>query len=209
MNDTYYCGRCDRRRLREHFFTHRSGRKKGFPLSICKDCRRKISLSAYHKRVSTAEGREKYNQSQRERNYLPHVKKYKKKTHHKFRANHPVSYYANTLCSASRGNARRKSIPHELTTAWIKRKLVTGVCEATGIPLLLRTSSSGQWSTHPQAPSLDRRDSNKGYTKDNCQIVCHWYNLAKGAWGEEQVRDLIRCAALNWAKADPAKLGVG
>lgn len=73
----------------------------------------------------------------------------------------------------------------------------------------MRTYSSGQWQSHPQSPSIDRRDNNKGYTEDNCRVVCYWYNMAKGPWEEERVRDLIRCAALNWAKADPAGYAVG
>ena len=32
----------------------------------------------------------------------------------------------------------------------------------------------------------------KGYIKDNCQIVCWWYNVSKQDFKEERIIDLCR-----------------
>lgn len=40
----------------------------------------------------------------------------------------------------------------------------------------------------PFAPSLDRIDSSKGYSLDNCRLVCFAVNAAMNEWGEEVFR---------------------
>lgn len=37
----------------------------------------------------------------------------------------------------------------------------------------------------PYAPSIDRKDSTKGYTRENCRIVCAAANFAMNTWGDE------------------------
>lgn len=48
---------------------------------------------------------------------------------------------------------------------------------------------------HPWAPSLDRTDNEKGYTKDNVQVVSLWWNIAKNEWPSD-----ITVAALQGLK---------
>jgi len=38
----------------------------------------------------------------------------------------------------------------------------------------------------------DKIDPSKGYTKDNCRVVCWWYNLAKSIYSDEVVLDLMK-----------------
>ena len=40
----------------------------------------------------------------------------------------------------------------------------------------------------PWSISIDQIKPNKGYTKDNIQLVCLMYNLCKGVWSEEEVK---------------------
>jgi hypothetical protein len=40
----------------------------------------------------------------------------------------------------------------------------------------------------PYAPSLDRIDSSKGYTKRNTRVVCYAANAAMNEWGENTLR---------------------
>lgn len=47
-------------------------------------------------------------------------------------------------------------------------------------------------SKEPTSLSIDRIDTNKGYTKDNIRFVCWWVNAAMGTWGLETLRELTR-----------------
>lgn len=65
-------------------------------------------------------------------------------------------------------------------------------CAVTGIPFT--GERIGLSSRRPFAPSVDRIDSTKGYTVDNCRLVCYAVNLAMGEWGD----DVVRRIALTW-----------
>lgn len=57
-----------------------------------------------------------------------------------------------------------------------------GVCEVTGISFNRFKPTNS--CTRPWFPSLDRIDSRKGYSLDNCRMVCVAVNIAMGEWGE-------------------------
>jgi hypothetical protein len=90
----------------------------------------------------------------------------------------------------ARLNAWRKGLAFDITVQWIIAKVQSGQCEATGIPFQLEGSPNGLRCNF--APSLDRRDSNDGYTEDNCQVVVWIYNCAKGAGSHDDVARLAR-----------------
>jgi hypothetical protein len=50
------------------------------------------------------------------------------------------------------------------------------------------------------APSIDRLDSSKGYTTDNCRVVIYQYNVAKGIWTDSDV--LVMAQALIENQSD-------
>lgn len=49
-------------------------------------------------------------------------------------------------------------------------------------------------------PTIDKIDSGKGYTKDNCRIVCWWFNLTKSIYTDEQVYTFINTWIENKGK---------
>lgn len=63
-----------------------------------------------------------------------------------------------------------------------------GRCEVTGIPFSFDVLPNS--ARRPWIPSLDRKDSSKGYTADNTRIVCWAANSALGEWGEEVLRTM-------------------
>lgn len=67
-----------------------------------------------------------------------------------------------------------------LTIEWIIGKLKAGKCEMTGLPFDLNGG--------PYGPSIDRIDSKKGYTEDNCRVIVWWLNRALYVWGDEVFR---------------------
>lgn len=76
-------------------------------------------------------------------------------------------------------------VPHDRIVVALER----GKCEITGIEFYLGEGHS------PWSPSIDRKDSAKGYVPDNIQVVCWMYNAAKGAHRHEDVMKMA--AALN------------
>lgn len=79
----------------------------------------------------------------------------------------------------------------EITKEFIIKKLTAGVCEATGIKLDL-----DDIQYKPYAPSLDRINSNAGYTEDNVQVVCMIYNFCKNKFTSDQVAQFLKDAKI-------------
>lgn len=79
----------------------------------------------------------------------------------------------------------------EISKKFIVDKLSNGVCEATGIKLDLDGILY-----KPYAPSLDRINSDLGYTEDNVQMVCMIYNFCKNKFTSEQVEKFLKDAKI-------------
>ena len=101
----------------------------------------------------------------------------------KNRRRHQPSGRAQVLLDNALARAKKKQIPFSLDLDWIIDRLVNGRCEATGIRFDYEPGC-------PYAPSIDRKNSNGGYTPENCQIVIVQYNLAKGRWSHETLVEL-------------------
>jgi hypothetical protein len=55
-------------------------------------------------------------------------------------------------------------------------------CAVTGVPFDLEKLGKGK--QRPMAPSIDRINSELGYTRENCRVVCVTANFAMGSWGD-------------------------
>lgn len=98
-----------------------------------------------------------------------------------WKLNNPASY----LFYKSRTRAQRAGLEYSLTKEWIIQELAKGGCAATGLPFSFDMGTPKQ--PNPWSPSIDRRDSSKGYTPDNCRIVVWVFNCAKMGWDDEVV----------------------
>jgi hypothetical protein len=92
------------------------------------------------------------------------------------------------MCGSSRARSRREKWPFGLSTEWIARRIRAGKCELTGVPFVLERKS-------PYMPSLDRIDSSKFYTADNCRVILLILNLAKRDWPEDVFQAAFLAAA--------------
>ena len=77
-----------------------------------------------------------------------------------------------------------------------------GRCAITGLPFNLRVVGSGA-ARRPFAPSLDRIDSDSGYTRDNTRLVCQVVNFALNSYGEDVFLEI----AIAATEFDPTDLG--
>lgn len=89
------------------------------------------------------------------------------------------------ILSNSRGRAKKLGIEHTLTKLDLQTIASQSryCCAVTG--MLFSNEKVGHSGTRPFFPSLDRKDSKKGYTPDNCRLVTVVANYAMNAWGVE------------------------
>lgn len=87
------------------------------------------------------------------------------------------------LLGVARVRARKRGLQFELTREWVEAKLLPGKCELTGIPFDLSRDGLALKFRSPFAPSIDRKDNAKGYTENNCRMVCVVANYAMNEWG--------------------------
>lgn len=85
---------------------------------------------------------------------------------------------ASRLVNAARSRARKIGREFNISAEDISPIIKIGICQATGKEFYMGPTPKGR-SSNPFAPSIDRIDSVKGYTKDNIQIVIWAYNVAK------------------------------
>lgn len=79
------------------------------------------------------------------------------------------------LVKGAKQRARKKGIEFSLTEEWASKNF-TGRCSVTGIEF----SSCSDKGPTMRSGSIDRIDSSKGYTDDNCRFVINAFNSLKG-----------------------------
>lgn len=89
---------------------------------------------------------------------------------------------------------RRNSESFTLTFDHVLRGIEAGFCPVTGLAFDLRPFESRRSGKrcNPFAPSLDRIDSNKGYSDENTRIVIWQFNHMKGELSDAELRDVCR-----------------
>lgn len=97
------------------------------------------------------------------------------------------------LLHAANRRAKDKQIPIDITkefitNLWAKQN---NKCSLTHIEFQIPQERTGGKAS-PYAPSIDRIDSNKGYTKDNVRLVCVAVNYALNEFGEEIFEKICR-----------------
>lgn len=95
----------------------------------------------------------------------------------------------------ARGRAARKGLPFDIDLDWLLAEVQAADfrCALTGIEFFADPPSRG--AINPYAPSLDRREGKKGYTKGNVRVVSRAVNTMLLDWGHavfEQVANSYR-----------------
>ncbi len=95
-----------------------------------------------------------------------------------------------TLIHCAKYRAKKNNSEFNLDIHWAIEQ--PRICPKTNLPLSYSDNGNNYGVRNPLAASIDKIDSKKGYTKDNCQIVCWWYNVSKQDFKEERIIDLCR-----------------
>lgn len=90
-------------------------------------------------------------------------------------------------------NAKKKGIPFDLTPEFVETLWKDGRCAVTGLKFNLQAFPKA-FVKYPFAPSIDRKLSSGGYTKDNVRLVCVAVNFGIGQWGDEVFLELAHAA---------------
>jgi hypothetical protein len=99
---------------------------------------------------------------------------------------------AYSIWSARKRDAKKARLEFTLPLETVVLALQLGTCEATG---LLFNMKAGRGKAGPFSPSIDRKDSTKGYTPENSRMVLWALNAACGKWGEEVLWKIV---AARW-----------
>jgi hypothetical protein len=102
---------------------------------------------------------------------------------------------ASQLLRRARHISKIKGWDYDLDAAWIIERMTR--CKRTDTPFVLVADHR-----HPYAPSIDRIDSTKGYTKDNCRIVAWVYNQARSNYSDETVNQFALRVVRKQMKAE-------
>lgn len=106
--------------------------------------------------------------------YVERRKKYRNKTESR----------AREMLTAAKHRAANKGVEFSIDYEWLVERLAPMRCELTGIELKM-TDDEYVGKQSPFAPSIDRINSSKGYSKENCRVVCWGINCGMSSYGEE------------------------
>lgn len=97
------------------------------------------------------------------------------------------------LVVSVKSRSKRKGYQFDLDEEWVDATLAAqrGKCALSGATLLA-SAAIGKQRAHKHTASIDRIDSTKGYTKDNCWIVTCIINSAKNAHKVEDVIEMCK-----------------
>ena len=108
-----------------------------------------------------------------------------------YKHRHPLEHTITYLLAGARSRAAATGKPYDLTRDWLRKRIVGGVCEATGVPFgKSGKGDTGSWGAF--APSLDRKNRSKGYTKRNVRVVVTAFNIGRNVWGDQVFETVAR-----------------
>lgn len=94
-----------------------------------------------------------------------------------------------------RNSAKNRGLEFSLTADWLQHRwnAQQGKCALTGFKMLWHSDKASKHGggAEPFLLSVDRVDQTKGYTPENCRLVCHHANMMRGALTDEELGDWI------------------
>lgn len=177
---TKKCKKCNQEKDLEEFIKDK--RLKDGRGNVCKDCQNKYSREYRRGNISYLKKR---------REHYEEVYKYKiKENGINFFKNNPLKYRCSILRRSMLDRVRNKHYACDFdyfsVSNLMKRIAENPYCECCG--KLLDLDYKEDSKANDYSPSLDRVDSNKGYTKDNVAILCWNCNRKKQDSTSDELR---------------------
>lgn len=144
----------------------------------CRDCVREYHRAYNAKSISKEKKREHRSKTESKKQ----VREYR----HTFNEN--VDGRSYNLFYAALNRSKLKNLEFDITKDWVLDRLRIGYCEETRINFDLSPPNNSHFN--PFAPSIDRINSSRGYTKDNCRVIIAALNIAFGQWGEDVYEEI-------------------
>lgn len=128
----------------------------------------------------------KIEKEERQRNYSSRKDKALKRAKKRYYSNDLGDIVA-LMFQHVRSRARKSSINFDIDKEFLTElfKAQNNTCALTGITFQYYDNNDNLCHRRPFAPSLDRIDCKKGYTKDNVRLVCIIVNFALGEFGDQ------------------------
>lgn len=155
---TKFCTKCQTNKSLSEFKAYRK--------NICSECLREQARLRYSKRKKTTKAN-----SNLQNDYL---------------RNYRLSVHGRTilLINKAKFRAKNKNLKFEISYDFIFNKLECGKCEKTGIEFTFENQEKSY--RNPYSPSIDKINPFGDYTEDNIQVVCNFYNTAKGQMTDDE-----------------------
>ncbi len=180
--ETKHCVKCDQTKSVEEFYKAKprvDGSLRYHP--NCKICVLEYGRTVYQKNPKYQENRKKRYENRSEESKIRNKEK-------------GLEFYRSirgrtlTLLKSAQRRSKNLSLDINVDYDFIYSQVSGGVCAATGLAFDLDKPEGSM--KNPYAPSIDRVDPNKGYTKDNTRIVIWQYNLMKGEITDDELLKL-------------------
>ena len=98
------------------------------------------------------------------------------------------------LGNNAKSRAVKYDLPFDLSLDWITSKLELGVCEVSGIALVLISQETYGMHNNmqPFSPCIDKINPELGYLESNCRLVCNIFNQCKMHWTDSDVSKFVK-----------------
>lgn len=168
MAETKVCSRCGKEKTLDNFTFKKD---KGTYRSECHECRREEYRTNPALRDKVRERARKY--------YRDNERKVRERRSEKYASNLSL-----VMWGSAKRRAKEKGVPFDIEVGDI---VVPEVCPVLGIPLI-----KGSGRPEANSPSLDRIIPEKGYVRDNIEVISHKANTIKS---NATVEELEKVAA--------------
>ena len=164
---------------------YKQERKNGFYINPkCIDCCREEARA----KSKTKEYRDSVNRRIKEKSKDPDFVKFRKEISKKH-YNSLTGRAKSLLKTTRRRSSKFENVTNPVDLEFVIDKLEKGRCEVTGVSFCYENNFGT--SKNPLSPSIDRIDSNIGYSKENTRLVIWQYNLMKGELTDSQIFDIF------------------
>jgi hypothetical protein len=155
-----------------------------------KICRNKYQKQHYHDNIERYRIVKRNEEKRNRKNRQPRERKYRIKRYYE--------NFINTLLTYAKARSKTYSMDFDLDKEYLITlfELQNKKCALTGLEFATAQGENSN-KRRPFAPSIDRIDYKKGYTKDNTRLVCVAVNISLSDFGDE-VFDKICEARVNY-----------